>query len=48
MMGNKEKIDIARKNWMKASKELGFNIISPYIVIENDKEYVFFCLYTKI
>jgi hypothetical protein len=46
-MSNEEKIYIARKNWMKASKELGFNIISPYSVIENDKKYVFFAFIPK-
>jgi hypothetical protein len=41
-MSNKEKIDIVRKNWMKASDELGFNIISPYYIIKDNKKYVFF------
>ena len=46
-MSNKEKIDIARTNWLKASDELGFNIISPYSVIEGSKEYIFFAFIPK-
>jgi hypothetical protein len=32
-----KKINIGRMNWIKASSELSFNIISPYIYQDQDK-----------
>jgi hypothetical protein len=46
-MSREEKIDIARKNWLKASNELGFDIISPYTVTKDNKKYCFFAFIPK-
>jgi hypothetical protein len=41
-MLNNDQIEIARNNWIKASNELGFKIITPFeILIEKNEREVF-------
>ena len=37
-MPSKVQIEIARNNWIKASNELGFKIITPFEILTEEKE----------